>query len=75
MPEKTSGRACGLGKILETEGRDKHDEVLEAIFAKQENGELYPVSRLVALFSEYGWSEFFFRRHRNGTCASCLKRT
>ena len=72
----TSGHECGLGKILATEGQEKHDEVLEAIFAADERGMLYPISRLIEAFhEEYGWSEWFFRRHRNGKCVSCLNRT
>jgi len=72
-----SGKGCGLGKILETEGKEKHDEVLTAIFTIDPNtGRLHSDQKLVDLFaSEYGWSEFFFRRHKAGKCVSCLKRT
>ena len=75
MPE-AKGTDCWLGKFLETEGREKHDEILDAIFQTGEDGKLYPISWLEAMFTdEYGWSEFFFRRHRNGKCVSCLNRT
>jgi hypothetical protein len=68
---------CGLGKILKAEGREKHDAVLNAIFEiNPDTGKLYSDRRLEKLFAdEYGWSTFFFRRHRNGKCVSCLKRT
>ncbi len=71
------GIECGLGRIIEKEGWAKHDEVLNAIFAiDEETGRMFPVSRLVLLFDdEYGWSDFFYRRHREGRCVSCLKRT
>lgn len=74
MP-KRRGKECGLGNILETEGREKHDEILDAMFAIREDGTLYPVSWLEEAFSDRGWSEFFFRRHRAGKCVSCLNRT
>jgi hypothetical protein len=68
-------KECGLGRILESEGREKHDEVLDAIFQVDEKGRFFPYSRLVSVFyDEYGWSEFFFRRHRHGKCVSCLNR-
>jgi hypothetical protein len=75
MPE--SGKDCGLGRILKTEGRKKHDKVLAAIFAINPKTErLFSNAKLAVLFrDEYGWSEYFFRRHRNGTCVSCLNRT
>jgi len=70
------GKDCGLGKILANEGKEKYDDVLEAIFAKgKKSGKYHPISRLVEVFNEeYGWTEFFFRRHRNGKCVSCLNR-
>jgi len=76
MPDRNGGD-CGLGKILEKEGREKHDEVLEAIFAIDERtGKMYSDAKLAAAFEdEYGWSEYFFRRHRAGKCVSCMNRT
>ncbi len=72
---RNAGKDCGLGKILREEGQAKHDQVLEAIFSKDKKGRLYPVSWLCEAFGdEYGWSEFFFRRHRDGRCVSCLNR-
>jgi hypothetical protein len=67
---------CGLGRILETEGQEKHDAVLNVMFERDEDGQLFSCRKLANLFDEeYGWSEFFFRRHRNGKCVSCLNRT
>lgn len=70
------GKECGLGKVLSKHGREKHDEILEAIFARREDGTLFPISWLETEFSsEFGWSEYFYRRHRNGKCVACLNRT
>ena len=71
-----SHKDCGLGRILKQEGQAKHDIVLEAIFAiNPKDGQYHSISKLEALFKdEYGWSEFFFRRHRDGVCRSCLSR-
>lgn len=67
---------CGLGRILKQEGQAKHDIVLEAIFAiNPDTGEYHSNRKLEKLFKEeYGWSQFFFRRHRDGVCVSCLNR-
>jgi hypothetical protein len=74
MDPKT--KDCGLGTVLREEGQEKHDIVLEAIFAiNPDDGRPHSLSKLEAVFkSEYGWSAFFFRRHRNGQCVSCLNR-
>lgn len=83
--EPTIVQECGLGKVLRDEGQDKHDDIVAAIFATihttlpdgtiVDTGKLYPVPRLVELFEEeYGWSEFFFRRHRKGRCLACQNR-
>lgn len=72
---------CGLGKVLETEGREKYEEILDAMFLidadplSRTYGRLHPIPALIELFwDEYGWGEFFFRRHRHGTCKACLMR-
>jgi hypothetical protein len=72
---------CGLGKVLATEGRDKYDEILEAMFLVDDDilsrgyGKMYSLQTLVEVFKdEYGWGEAFFRRHRNGRCKACLNR-
>lgn len=72
---------CGLGKVLRDEGRDKYDEIVEAIFLIDEDptsrtyGQYYSIATLITVFDDdYGWGEYFFRRHRNGTCKACLNR-
>ena len=74
---ETAKQECGLGKVLQNEGQDKHDEVLEAIFAiNPDTGDTYSIRKLEIIFrEEYGWGEYFFRRHRRGMCHSCLNRT
>ena len=72
---------CGLGKVLETDGQEKYDEIVEAIFLIDEDptsrgyGRPFSLQRLVDEFrDEYGWGEYFFRRHRNGRCTACVNR-
>ena len=72
---KTNPKGCGLGRVLRDEGQEKYDEILEAIFAVDEFGIPYSTAKLETIFKEeYGWSSFFYRRHRNGKCVSCLNR-
>lgn len=72
---------CGLGKVLKTEGREKYEDILEAIFAIDDDPtsrtyqQPYPIPWLEEIFyEEYGWGEYFFRRHRHGKCKACLNR-
>ncbi len=76
---------CGLGKIIKDGDEKKYEDIVQTIFATivitldngdtVDTGELYPVTRLVELFEEeYGWSDFFFRRHRLGKCGACQNR-
>lgn len=69
--------SCGLGKVLREEGQEKHDKILDAIFAVDPNtGRMFSTAKVEQLFKEeYGWSQFFYRRHRYGSCRSCLNRT
>lgn len=67
---------CALGAVLENEGQEEYDAIMEAIFAKDDNGKFFPAPWLVDEFRDtYGWSTHFFRRHRIGDCQSCLNRT
>lgn len=70
-------RICGLGRILQEEGQAKHDIVLETIFAiDPKTGKMHSTAKLAAVFKEeYGWSDYFYRRHRDGKCVACLNRT
>jgi len=66
---------CALGRVLEERGEEEYEAVKEAIYGLAPNGTQYPLSWLVEVFKEdYGWSDHFFRRHRNGECASCRNR-
>lgn len=77
----TPRNQCRLGTILESEGRDKYDEIIDAMLAIDEDpssrtyGKLYSTARIVELFqAEYGFGEGIVRRHRNGACQACLSR-
>ena len=70
-----SADLCALGRILDENGEEEYQAVVEAIHGKGPSGSQYPISWLVDVFKDdYGWSEHFFRRHRNGECNSCRNR-
>ena len=74
LRERPQRDLCALGKILENDP-DEYEAIVEAIFARIDDGNEYPIPWLVDAFKEpYGWSEHFFRRHRNGECQSCRNR-
>jgi hypothetical protein len=79
---ETNPYECGLGKVLATEGREKYEAILDAIFAIDDDptsrtyGKLFSIPRLEKVLAEdgYEWGEYFYRRHRHGQCKACLNR-